>query len=65
MKKQAGQATPVFTFSFTTTTCDSQLYIGNLRHNFQGIRGMICFFPTATQWLTCPVLIAAIAFAAR
>ena len=65
MKKQAGQAAPVFTFPFTATTCDSQLYIGNLRDNFQGIRGMICFFPTATQWQTCPVLIAAVAFAAR
>ena len=26
---------------------------------------MICFFPTATQWQTCPVSIAAVAFAAR
>ena len=65
MKKQAGQNTPVFTFPFTATTCDSRLYIGKLRHNFQAIRGMICFFPTATQLQMCPVLIAAVAFAAR
>ena len=65
MKKQAGQATPVFTFPLTATTCDSRLYIGNLRDILQAIRGMICFFPTATQWQTCAVLIAAVAFAAR
>ena len=65
MKKQAGQATPVFTFPLTATTCDSQLYIGTLRHIYKGIRGMICFFPTATEWQTCPSLIAAVAFAAR
>ena len=65
MKKQAGQATAAFTFPFTATTCDSRLYIGNLRHIFQGIRGMICFFGTAPQWQKCPVLIAAVAFPAR
>ena len=26
---------------------------------------MICFFPTALQWQTCPFLTAAVAFAAR
>ena len=65
MEKQAGQVTPVFTFLFTATICDSRLYIGNLRHIFQGIGKMICFFAKATQWQTCPVLIAAVAFAAR
>ena len=30
-----------------------------------GGRGMIFFFPTATQWQACPVLMAAVAFAAR
>ena len=65
MKEQVGQATPVFTFPFTATSCDGPLYTGNLHHIFQRIRGMICFFPTATQWQTCPVLIAAVAFAAQ
>ena len=63
--EKAGQATLVFTFPFKATTSDCRLYIGNLCHIRQGIRGMIYFFPTATQWQTCPVLIAAVAFTAR
>ena len=65
MKKRAGQATPAFTFPFKATTCDCRLYIGNLRHIRQGLKGMIFFFPTATQWQKCPVLMATVAFAAR
>ena len=39
MKKQAGQATPAFTFPFKATTCDCRLYIGNLRHICHGGKG--------------------------
>ena len=65
IKKQAGQATPAFTVPLKVTTCDCRLYIGNLRHICQGVRGMIFSFPKATQWQTFSVLRAAVAFAAR
>ena len=37
----------------------------NSRISVMGVRGMIFIFSTATQWQACPVLMAAVAFAAQ
>ena len=68
MKTGVDQAAPPFTFPFQATTCVCRSCIGNfvvMSVVIMGGRGMIFFFPTATQSQTCPVLMPAVAFAAR